>query len=194
MKKLLINVRYWFAPILIIVSMLGVLAGGMFAWVGLLLLGVGIVIDTLLRVHTTGAGYDENGETYGIPWLQDGVMYSMLGVFVLLQLSIAWRIFQYVNGVPISAGFDHLLFGILPYQEGITGLNLVGCHDTPLQRPQSVKARAVPLADSTTTIRPSDASERSTTAICRPSGDHEQVSRYEPVCSSLGSAPGPSMV
>jgi hypothetical protein len=126
MKKLLINVRYWFAPILIIVAMLGVLAGGMFSWVGLMLLGVGIVIDTALRFHTLGAGSDENGETNGIPWLQNGVMYSMLGVFVLLQLSIAWRIYQYVNGVPISAGFDHMLFGVLPYQDGITGLNLIG--------------------------------------------------------------------
>jgi alkane 1-monooxygenase len=126
MKKILVNVRYWFAPILIIVAMLGVLVGGMFSWVGLLLLGVGIVIDTAMRFQTAGAGVDENGENLGVAWLQNGVMYSMLGVFVLLQLSIAWRVYQYVQGVPISAGFDHMLFGILPYQEGITGLNLIG--------------------------------------------------------------------
>ncbi len=126
MKKFLVNARYWFAPILILASMVGVLVGGMFSWYGVLLLGVGIVIDTLLRFQTPGAGYDDNGETMGIPWLQNSVMYSMLGVFVLLQVSLAWRIYQYVNGVPISQGFDHMLFGILPYQNGISGLNLIG--------------------------------------------------------------------
>ena len=82
MKKLLINARYWFAPTLIVVALLGVLVGGMFSWVGVLLLGVGIVIDTTLHFQTTGAGVDEEGETMGIAWLQNGVMYSMLGVFV----------------------------------------------------------------------------------------------------------------
>ncbi len=127
MWKLMMNARYWFAPILIIVALLGVLVGGMLAWVGLLLLGVGIVLDTALMFTTRGAGFDENGESYGIPWLQNGVMYTMLGVFVLLQLTLAWRVAQYVGGVPISAGyFEHAMFGILPYQNGISGLNLIG--------------------------------------------------------------------
>ena len=126
MKKLLINARYWFAPILIIVSLLGVLVGGMFSWVGVLLLGLGIVIDTTLHFQTNGAGTDEDGETMGIAWLQNGVMYSMLGVFVLLQLALAWRIYGYVNGVPVAAGYESMLFGILPYQAGISGMDLVG--------------------------------------------------------------------
>ena len=58
MKKFLINARYWFAPILIVVSLIGVLVGGMFSWVGVLLLGVGIVIDTTLHFQTVGAGVD----------------------------------------------------------------------------------------------------------------------------------------
>ena len=61
MKKLLINARYWFAPILIIVSLLGVLVGGMFSWVGVLLLGLGIVIDTTLHFQTNGAGMPVEG-------------------------------------------------------------------------------------------------------------------------------------
>ncbi len=126
MKKLLINVRYFVAPVLIIAAMVGVLVGGMFSWLGVLLLGLGIVIDTLLRVQTAGAGVDENGDTNGIPALQNGVMYSMLFVFVALQLALAWRIYQYTTGVPLSAGFDHTMFGFLPYQNGITGLDLIG--------------------------------------------------------------------
>ena len=126
MKKILINARYWFAPFLIIVTMFGVLMGGMFSWIGLLLLGVGIVIDTLLKFRPAGAGYDNNGETMGVPWLQNSIMYGMLGIFVLLQLAMAWRVYQYVSGVPVSAGFDHMMFGILPFQNGITGLDLIG--------------------------------------------------------------------
>ena len=126
MKKILINARYWFAPFLIIVTMFGVLMGGMFSWVGLLLLGVGIVIDTLLKFRPAGAGYNDNGETLGVPWLQNSIMYGMLGIFVLLQLSLAWRIYQYVNGVPVSGGFDHMMLGFLPFQNGITGLDLIG--------------------------------------------------------------------
>ena len=126
MKKILINARYWFAPVLIIIAMFGVLIGGMFSWVGVLLLGVGILIDTLMHYQTDGAGFDEDGETFGIAWLQNAVMYTMLAVFVLLQFALAWRISMYVSGAPLSAGYHHTLFGILPYQAGISGLDLIG--------------------------------------------------------------------
>ncbi|NKC15542.1 MAG: fatty acid desaturase [Gammaproteobacteria bacterium] len=53
-------------------------------------------------------------------------MYAMLGVFVLLQIALAWRIFQYMNGVPLSEGYSHTMFGFLPYQNGISGLDLIG--------------------------------------------------------------------
>lgn len=126
MNKLLINIRYFISPLLIIVSMIGVLVGGFFSWLGVILLGVGILQDTMMRKQSAGAGFDDNGDTNGIPALQNGVMYFMLMVFALLQVVLAWRIFQYVNGVPISAGFDHTLFGFLPYQNGISGLDLIG--------------------------------------------------------------------
>ena len=74
MKKFLINARYFIAPSLILATMFGVLAGGPWVWTGLVLLGVGIIVDTLTKTQTPGAGFDENGETYGIPWLQNGVM------------------------------------------------------------------------------------------------------------------------
>lgn len=85
MKKVLINIRYFMAPLLILVSMIGVLVGGQFAWTGVVLFGVGILLDTLsMPMHTKGAGFDENGETNGIPGLQNAVMYIMLPIFALL--------------------------------------------------------------------------------------------------------------
>ena len=79
MKKLLINMRYWMAPILILVTLVSILMGGMFVWVGVALFGVGIILDTLtINMHPAGAGFDENGDTNGMPTLQNTVMYVML--------------------------------------------------------------------------------------------------------------------
>jgi alkane 1-monooxygenase len=123
MKKILINVRYWMAPLLIIVTLLSIIMGGMFVWVGVALFGVGIILDTLtMPLHPPGAGFDDNGDTMGIPGLQNAVMYVMLPVFVLLQLALAWRIMQYVDGTVIET----LTFGVIPVQIGITGAELVG--------------------------------------------------------------------
>jgi len=122
MKKFLINVRYFLAPLMILAAMFGVLAGGPWVWTGLALLGVGIIIDTLTKAQTPGAGFDEDGELYGIPALHNGVMYGMLGIFVLLQITLAWRIYQYMTGVPIG---ESALLG-LTIQDGITGSQLIG--------------------------------------------------------------------
>ena len=125
MKKLLINVRYWLAPILIIVTLLSVIMGGMFVWVGVALFGVGIILDTItMPFHPPGAGFDENGDTNGMPALQNTVMYVMLPVFALLQVALAWRVMQYVDGAVIG---EATMVGILPFQlSGITGVELVG--------------------------------------------------------------------
>ncbi len=124
MKKIMFNVRYFFAPILILVAMFGVILGGIFNWVGVALLVAGIFIDTAMKFQSRGAGFDEDGNTYGIPGLQNGVMYVMLPVFVLLQLALAWRIFQYVTGAPVEV--TGMLWGVLPMTSGITGLDLIG--------------------------------------------------------------------
>lgn len=124
MKKLMINARYFFAPLLILVAMFGVLLGGIFSWVGVALLVAGIFIDTAMKFQSRGAGFDNDGNTNGIPGLQNGVMYFMLPVFVLLQVVLAWRIFQYVTGVPVEV--TAMVWGVLPYTNGITGLDLIG--------------------------------------------------------------------
>ena len=124
MNKFLVNVRYFIAPLMIILSLIGVVIGGPWVWTGVVLLGLAIVMDTLITVQTPGAGRDENGDTLGIPALQNNVMYGMLGIFVLVQLALAWRIFQYVNGVPYTPGGAELLG--LTVADGITGWQLVG--------------------------------------------------------------------
>ena len=59
MKKLFINIRYWLAPILILVTLLSVIMGGMFVWVGVALFGVCIILDTItMPFHPSGAGFD----------------------------------------------------------------------------------------------------------------------------------------
>ena len=122
MKKLFINTRYFIAPLLILSAVFGVLAGGPWVWTGVALLGIGIIVDTLTRTQTPGAGFDENGQTYASPGLQNGVMYGMLGAFVLLQIVLAWRVWQYVSGVPITQAN---MLG-MTIQDGITGSQLIG--------------------------------------------------------------------
>ena len=98
-KKIAVNARYFIAPLLILATLFGVLAGGPWVWTGVFLLGVGIIIDTLYTKQTMGAGFDDNGDTNGNPMLLNLTMYFMLAIFVLIQLAIAWRIYQYVNGI-----------------------------------------------------------------------------------------------
>lgn len=122
MKKLLINARYCTAPLLILAAIFGIVAGGPWVWSGVVLLGVGVIMDTLIRTQTPGAGFDEAGNTYANPGLQNGLMYGMLGAFVLLQIVLAWRVFQFTTGVPVA---ESTLLG-LAIQDGITGTQLLG--------------------------------------------------------------------
>ena len=124
MKKFWVNARYYLAPLLIFASLFGVIAGGPWVWAGVALLGVGIIVDTITPVQTMGAGFDEDGETNGNPNLLNFTMYAMLGVFVLLQIAIAWRIFQYVTGVEFTGATSTFLG--MTYYSGITGMQLVG--------------------------------------------------------------------
>jgi|TARA_Y100000816_G_C26076258_1_gene566600 hypothetical protein len=100
MLKLLTNVRYFIAPVLIITTAISILYGGLFAWTGVALLGVGIILDTLITKQTKGA-VDENGETLGIAWLQNTVMYLMLPVFIFLQCAVAYKIFSGITGLEL---------------------------------------------------------------------------------------------
>ena len=59
MGNLLLNLRYMLAPFLIIVAGAGVLVGGFMAWLGVVLLFVGLIVDIATKFETTGVGTDE---------------------------------------------------------------------------------------------------------------------------------------
>ena len=65
MGQILLNLRYLLAPILIIVAGAGVLIGGIMAWLGVVLLFVGLLVDIATKFETTGVGYDSEGNTLG---------------------------------------------------------------------------------------------------------------------------------
>jgi hypothetical protein len=105
MGQILLNARYLLAPILIIVAGAGVLLGGIMAWLGVVLLFVGLLVDIATKFETSGVGYDENGETLGWPTFQNLTMYFMLAEGAVIM---------------------ELIPGLLVMHEGITGLNLIG--------------------------------------------------------------------
>ena len=125
--SILLNVRYLLAPILIIVAGAGVLIGGIMAWLGVVLLFVGLLVDIATKFETTGVGVDENGDTRGWSTFQNLTMYFMLPIFVLFQLVMAWRVYSYMSlGGAEGAVIMELIPGLLVMTEGISGLNLIG--------------------------------------------------------------------
>jgi hypothetical protein len=90
--QILLNTRYLLAPILIIVAGAGVLLGGIMAWLGVVLLFVGLLVDIATKFETTGVGYDENGESLGWPTFQNLTMYFMLPIFVQFMVITHYHI------------------------------------------------------------------------------------------------------
>ena len=99
MNKLFINIRYLLAPLAIATTTVGVFTGGSASWIGVGLLGLAIVADTLIKTQTKGAGFDENGETNGVAWFQNLTMYVMLPLFIALQVALAVSISGFMAGV-----------------------------------------------------------------------------------------------
>jgi hypothetical protein len=98
MKKLLINLRYLLAPASISLALYGVVQGGVLSWLGVFMLGVAIIVDTLVKKQTVGAGFDENGETNGVAWFQNLTMYVMLPLFICLQIALAFQVSGFMAG------------------------------------------------------------------------------------------------
>ncbi len=116
------NARYLIVPVSSIVTITGVLLGGIYAWLGMTLFGLYTVVDTVTKNIRFRAEKDVNGNSYGVKTFQYLVMYLMLPVFILLQLVLAWRLYQYTSGMPIEAAN----IGFFNYQLGISGLHLIG--------------------------------------------------------------------
>jgi len=66
LKKLFINARYFIAPLLILATLFGVLAGGPWVWTGVFLLGVGIIIDTLHTFSENQVGWFKAGSALNL--------------------------------------------------------------------------------------------------------------------------------
>ena len=120
--KLFVNARYLIVPVMSLITIYGIFLGNIFAWVGVFLFGINIIIDTVTKDIHLRADFDKNGNSYGIKLFQYLVMYFMLPVFIFLQIALAWRLFQYTSSVPIN-NFSFL--GVI-FQTGISGFNLVG--------------------------------------------------------------------
>ena len=124
MSTIFANIKYLLAPSLILVTLAGVIAGGMLSWIGVALLGVVVIVDTILRKQASSSMHKEDGTTKASPTFQNLVMYMMLPVFVLLQLALAWRVYGFMTGVPVE--ITATWFGLIPVYSGITSLDLIG--------------------------------------------------------------------
>ena len=130
--NILLNIRYLLAPILIIYAAVGVLIGGLMAWLGVILLFVGLLVDVATKFETTGVGANEDGSTIGWKTFQNLTMYFMLPVFALFQLIMAWRLYSFMalggaeGAVIMDLGAALGLPGVIVMHEGITAINLIG--------------------------------------------------------------------
>ena len=56
------------------------MAGGLFAWLGVALLFVGIVIDTVMKQQASSEMHSNEGKTLANPTFQNLVMYSAMSL------------------------------------------------------------------------------------------------------------------
>ena len=126
MHKFLVNIRYFLTPSLIFLSLVGVLLGGPWVWLGVGLFIASIIVDyvssAIPSLHCEPAGRDDEGETYGIPGVLKAMMWAQYPIFVALQLALIWRVYGYVNTVPPGT----VEFLGLSLQTGVTGWELLG--------------------------------------------------------------------
>ncbi len=122
MKKIIVNLQYLVLPVSLLLTLLGVIIGGVWVWTGLALLVTAIVTDTIVTAQTLGTGYDNNGKSLGIPILLNSLLYGAVLINILLFLAVAWRVNEYVTGVPIQT----IEIAGITLQRGTTGLELNG--------------------------------------------------------------------
>ena len=120
--KFFINARYLIVPVSSLITIFGIFLGSTYAWTGVILFGFYTIIDTLTKDIHLKAEVDNDGNSYGIKIFQYLVMYVMLPVFIAIQIFLAWRLYQYTSG----ATLQNLYLGLIEYQNGISGINLVG--------------------------------------------------------------------
>ncbi len=126
MHKFLVNIRYFLTPSLIFLALVGLVIGGPWVWTGLGLFIASIIIDyvtsAIKSIHCEPAGTDDNGELYGIAGLLKAMMWVQYPVFIMLQLALVWRVYEYVTGVPFGPSE---ILGVT-INHGVTGWQLFG--------------------------------------------------------------------
>lgn len=122
MKKIIINIQYLVLPLSLLLTLSGIMTGGVWVWTGVALLVVAIVTDTLVRSQAYGAGFDANGKPRAIPFLLNSFLYIAVPINIMLFLAVAWRLYEYVIGSPIQM----IEIAGVTMQRGTTGLELNG--------------------------------------------------------------------
>jgi alkane 1-monooxygenase len=120
--RLFVNARYLIVPFSCLATIFGIFQGNVFSWIGVILFGIYTLIDTVTKDIHLRAEKDTNGNSFGIKEFQYVVMYIMLPVFILLQVALATRLYQFTSGSTI----EELIFLGIAYESGISFLNLIG--------------------------------------------------------------------
>ena len=102
MKTFYVNVRYLIVPVMTVLTIYGLFLGGIFAWTGVFLFGLNIILDTVTKNIHLRADFDENGDSYGIKTFQYVVMYLMLPIFIVLQCALAWNLYQFTTSSAVA--------------------------------------------------------------------------------------------
>ena len=95
--KFYINARYLIVPISSLITILGIILGGIYAWTGVFLFGLYTVIDTLTKNIHLRAETNEVGEPFVIMNFQYLVTYVMLLIFILLHVVLHLLLYQYTS-------------------------------------------------------------------------------------------------
>lgn len=124
MRRLFLgHLVYLYTPIGVLLCTFGILKGGWWAFLGLAIFGINIALDTLSTgLHTKGAAHDRQGDALGRGAFLNVMMYLQLVSFIALQLALAWRVYQFVAGVPIEPA----VWNGIAYTNGIGLWFLVG--------------------------------------------------------------------
>ena len=120
--KFYVNARYLIVPLSSVLTILGILSGGGFAWFGVALFGLYTILDTLTKGIHLRADFDNKGDSYGLKQFQYLIMYLMLPIFIVLQASLGLKLYEYTTGTPVGLAFSALF----PITVGTSLVDLVG--------------------------------------------------------------------
>jgi len=120
--KFYVNARYLIVPLSSVLTILGILSGGGFAWFGVALFGLYTILDTLTKGIHLRADFDNKGDSYGLKQFQYLIMYLMLPIFIVLQASLGLKLYEYTTETAVGLAFST----VFPITVGTSLVDLVG--------------------------------------------------------------------